>query len=84
MLLWGDIVHSHALQFAQPTVAVEFDTDSQQAIATRQRVFADAARDKLWVGGAHLPFPGLGHVRAEGAGYAWVPIEYAPITSPKQ
>jgi hypothetical protein len=24
-------------------------------------------------------FPGLGHVRPEGKGYAWVPIEYSPI-----
>ncbi|WP_280290338.1 hypothetical protein [Pseudomonas sp. BN417] len=29
--------------------------------------------------GAHLPFPGLGHVRSEGKGYAWVPAEYGPI-----
>ncbi|WP_232785361.1 MULTISPECIES: MBL fold metallo-hydrolase [unclassified Serratia (in: enterobacteria)] len=79
LLLWGDIVHSHSLQFAEPEVAVDFDTDSKQAIATRQKVFADAAKNKLWVGGAHLPFPGLGHVRVEGKGYAWVPVEYAPV-----
>lgn len=79
LLLWGDIVHSHSLQFAKPEVAVDFDTDSKQAIATRQKVFADAAENKLWVGGAHLPFPGLGHVRVEGKGYAWVPVEYAPV-----
>ncbi len=27
------------------------------------------ARERLWIGGAHLPFPGLGHVRPDGAGY---------------
>ncbi|HYQ37704.1 MAG TPA: MBL fold metallo-hydrolase [Pseudomonas sp.] len=79
LLVWGDIVHSHAVQFARPEVAIEFDVDSAQAIATRQKVFADAARDKLWVAGAHLPFPGIGHVRAEGAGYAWVPVEFSPL-----
>ena len=79
LLVWGDIVHSHAVQFARPEVAIEFDVDSAQAIATRKKVFADAARDKLWVAGAHLPFPGIGHVRAEGAGYAWVPVEYGPL-----
>lgn len=81
LLLWGDIVHSHSLQFAKPEVAVDFDTDSKQAIATRQKVFADAAENKLWVGAAHLPFPGLGHVRVEGKGYAWVPVEYAPVVT---
>ncbi|WON78171.1 MBL fold metallo-hydrolase [Serratia sp. UGAL515B_01] len=84
LLLWGDIVHSHSLQFSQPEVALDFDTDSKQAIATRQKVFADAAENKLWIGGAHLPFPGLGHVRVEGKGYAWVPIEYAPVASQKK
>lgn len=84
LLLWGDVVHSHSLQFAQPEVAVDFDTDSKQAIATRQKLFADAAENRLWIGGAHLPFPGLGHVRAEAKGYSWVPAEYAPVAKLKQ
>ena len=79
LLVWGDIVHNHATQFARPEVVLEFDVDSKQAMATRKRLFADAAKNKLWVGGAHLPFPGLGHVRAESSGYAWVPVEYGPI-----
>lgn len=81
LLLWGDIVHSHAAQFRRPTIAMEFDVDSHQAVLTRQRVFADAAKGKLWVGGAHLPFPGLGHVRRDQVGYTWVPVEYGPIRS---
>nr|WP_234815014.1 MBL fold metallo-hydrolase [Noviherbaspirillum denitrificans] len=79
LLVWGDIVHNHAVQFARPAVAIDFDTDKKQAIATRRKLFADVAKKKLWVAGAHLPFPGLGHVRAEGKGYAWVPVEYAPL-----
>lgn len=79
LLLWGDIVHSHAVQFRRPRVAIEFDVDPRAAVATRQRIFAEAARNKLWVGGAHLPFPGIGHVRRDGDGYAWVPVEYGPV-----
>ncbi|MBP2292526.1 MBL fold metallo-hydrolase [Azospirillum rugosum] len=79
ILMWGDIVHSHSVQFARPEVAIEFDVDKAQAIETRKRLFADAAAQKLWVAGAHLPFPGIGHVRAEPTGYAWVPVEYGPI-----
>lgn len=79
LLIWGDIVHSHAAQFAHPEIAAAFDSDSTQAIATRKRIFALAAENKLWIAGAHLPFPGIGHVRAEKAAYAWVPIEYAPV-----
>ncbi len=79
LLLWGDIVHSHATQFRRPNISIEFDTDSHQAALTRQRVLAEAAKGKLWVGGAHLPFPGLGHVRRDSVGYAWVPVEFGPI-----
>ena len=79
LLVWGDIVHSHASQFARPEIAIEFDIDKKQAVVSRRKMFADAAKDKLWVAGAHLPFPGIGHVRAEPPRYAWVPIEYGPI-----
>ena len=78
-LVWGDVIHSHAVQFRRPEVAIEFDVDKKQAVATRKRLLADAAKRKLWVAGAHLPFPGIGHVRADGKGYAWVPVEYGPV-----
>lgn len=79
LLAWGDLVHSAAVQFARPDIAIEFDIDQGQAVAMRRRLFADAATEKIWIAGAHLPFPGLGHVRAEASGYAWVPIEYGPL-----
>jgi len=38
------------------------------------------AADGSFVAGMHLPFPGIGHIRAEGEGsYAWVPIEFEPL-----
>ena len=79
LLILGDAVHSHAVQFARPEVAIEFDSDKKAAVAARKKLFAWAAKDKLLVSGMHLPFPGIGHVRADGKGYAWVPVEYSPI-----
>lgn len=80
LLVWGDIVHNAAVQFARPTVTIEFDSDSRQALATRLKLLGWTARDALMVAGAHLPFPGLGQVRAEGKGrFAWVPLDYAPV-----
>lgn len=79
LLVLGDLVHNHAVQFAHPEVAFEYDSDKAQAVKTRKRVFSDAAKQKLWVAGAHLPFPGIGHVRAEGKAFAWVPLEYSPL-----
>lgn len=82
LLVWGDIVHYHAVQFRQPGVSYEHDSDRRQAVAARKRVLAQAASQGWWVAGAHLPFPGIGHVRSEGrAGYAWVPAEFGPTAT---
>ena len=80
LLIWGDLVHAHAVQFANPGVSIEFDIDEKQAIATRRSIFKTMAISKALVAGMHLPFPGIGHVRAEAKeSYSWVPIEYAPL-----
>jgi glyoxylase-like metal-dependent hydrolase (beta-lactamase superfamily II) len=80
LLIWGDLVHAHAVQFARPGVSIEFDIDQKQAIATRRSIMKAMAASKSLVAGMHLPFPGIGHVRAEGKGsYSWVPIEFGPL-----
>ncbi|SER79823.1 Glyoxylase, beta-lactamase superfamily II [Vreelandella subterranea] len=84
MLVWGDVVHSYGVQFDDPTVAIEFDSDPEQAIETRQAVLEEAVNGKHWVAGAHMPFPGIGHVIEDGDGYQWLPIEYQPITSDEE
>jgi glyoxylase-like metal-dependent hydrolase (beta-lactamase superfamily II) len=76
LLLWGDIVHAAEVQFSDPTITVEYDVNPNQAIITRQRVLSEAARRGYLVGGAHLSFPGIGHVRADGNAYTWVPAPY--------
>lgn len=79
LLVWGDVVHFHAVQFARPDASYEADSDRAAAIASRRAMMAQAADQGWWVAGAHLPFPGLGHVRREGGAFAWVPGEYAPL-----
>lgn len=84
LLIWGDLVHAHAVQFARPGVSIEFDIDQKQAIATRRKIMKAMADSKSLVAGMHLPFPGLGHVREDGKGrYSWVPIEFAPMLPAK-
>jgi glyoxylase-like metal-dependent hydrolase (beta-lactamase superfamily II) len=79
MELWGDLVHVAAVQFRDPSVTIQFDVDSQSASMQRRHAFADAAKAGYLVGTAHLSFPGIGHVRAEGNGYAWVPLIYGAL-----
>ena len=69
----GDAVHQYAIQFPRPDWTMAFDTRPAQAVATRRALFAEAAAGRTRIMGYHLPFPGLGHVRAAGRGYAWVP-----------
>jgi len=77
LLLWGDLMHVAAVQFADPSVAIRFDTDSTSAVAQRRQIFADSAAKGYWVGGAHLPFPGIGHLRtAASEGYVFVPANW--------
>jgi glyoxylase-like metal-dependent hydrolase (beta-lactamase superfamily II) len=73
LLIWGDIVHSAALQFAHPEWAIAFDIDQTQAIATRKAIFDRAAADKHLVSGMHLDFPGFGHVVEDGSAYGFTP-----------
>lgn len=77
LVLWGDLMHVAAVQFADPSVTIEFDTDSKAAAVQRKKAYADAAKGGYWVAGAHLSFPGIGHLRGEGKGYTWVPVNYA-------
>jgi glyoxylase-like metal-dependent hydrolase (beta-lactamase superfamily II) len=79
LVLWGDLVHVAAVQFREPSVTILFDVDSQNAAKQRQHAYADAAKAGYLVGTAHLPFPGIGHLRAEGKGYAWVPVNFSAL-----
>ncbi|HEY9280028.1 MAG TPA: MBL fold metallo-hydrolase [Eoetvoesiella sp.] len=83
LLVWGDVVHSHSVQFMRPEVSIEFDVDQPQAVVSRKKILAEADARKLWVAGAHLPFPGIGHVHKEDKGYTWIPVEYSPVQAKK-
>lgn len=74
ILLWGDIVLSRAVQFAHPQVSNDFDFDQAQAAVTRQSLFKKIIQENWLVGGAHLPFPGLGRLTEKEQSYCWTPI----------
>ena len=79
MLVLGDLIHFSTVQFALPDVSIDFDSDQPHAVATRKKIFSWVAKDQLLVAGAHLPFPGLGQIRANGKkAYAWVPVDFTP------
>jgi glyoxylase-like metal-dependent hydrolase (beta-lactamase superfamily II) len=80
LLIVGDLIHCMAAQFPRPDIALTFDIDKKEAVSTRQAIFKTAAEKKTLVAGMHLPFPGIGRLRAEEkGGYTWMPIEYSPV-----
>ncbi|WP_157020084.1 MBL fold metallo-hydrolase [Mesorhizobium xinjiangense] len=76
-VVWGDIVHGDAVQFDEPNIAIDFDVDSEAAATTRRRALIHAAEQGYLVAGAHLPFPGIGHVRTDSDEFDWVPVNYS-------
>jgi glyoxylase-like metal-dependent hydrolase (beta-lactamase superfamily II) len=75
VMFWGDVVNI-ALQVDDPNISLRFDSDATAAAATRRRLLEDAATKGYIVAPAHLPFPGLGHIRKDGRAYSWVPVDY--------
>ena len=72
----GDLVHSAALQFANPEICARYDMERPKAVETRKKIFDHAAETKKMIVGAHLPFPCAGHVVKAGADrYEFVPLK---------
>jgi glyoxylase-like metal-dependent hydrolase (beta-lactamase superfamily II) len=78
ILFMGDLIHNLAVQFEHPEVSIGFDTSGKEAIASREQVFSAAAKSKIWVAAAHLPFPGMGHIGQQGTHFQWILVEYGP------
>jgi glyoxylase-like metal-dependent hydrolase (beta-lactamase superfamily II) len=77
MMVWGDLMHVAAVQFPDPAVTIQFDTDSKKAAPQRRKAYADAAKNGHYVAVAHVAFPGIGQLRADGKGYRWLPVNYS-------
>jgi len=73
---WGDIMHVGLIQFPRPEVTIAFDVDQDAARAQRLLQFERAASERRLSAVAHLPFPGIGHIRREAGQYEWVPALY--------
>lgn len=81
MRFWGDFVVNDKVQFEMPEVDPPGEKDAAEGIAMRRREFAEASRSNELIAGAHFSFPGIGRLRALGANYIWVPVDYAAMPS---
>jgi glyoxylase-like metal-dependent hydrolase (beta-lactamase superfamily II) len=80
----GDIIHVGEVQLPEPAITITYDVDRKQAAQVRTAAFAAFAHDGTLIAIPHIPFPGVGHVRAAGTGYEWVPIVYGNRDTSKE
>jgi glyoxylase-like metal-dependent hydrolase (beta-lactamase superfamily II) len=76
LLIWGDLLHSTAFQFANPEWSIAFDADQALAAASRKAALDMVSADGMMVAGMHLDFPGFGYVEKAAQGYAFTAAPY--------
>ncbi|MGW7686616.1 MBL fold metallo-hydrolase [Kribbella sp. NPDC054772] len=73
LLCIGDTFYD-PLQLSNPTWSTPWDLDQSASVATRRDLLERASDENLLVHAYHLPFPGLGHIRRDGAAFSWHPV----------
>jgi hypothetical protein len=58
---------------------VMYDVEPDLASRTRHRFFDMASAEKALIVGFHFPFPSLGQIEKDGAGYRLVPSAWNPV-----
>jgi glyoxylase-like metal-dependent hydrolase (beta-lactamase superfamily II) len=76
LLAWGDVIHQVNIQLPRPEISIVYDSDGAAAVKARLPLLKAIVAEKTLIAGAHMPFPGIGHLRKDGRGYAWLPVSY--------
>jgi glyoxylase-like metal-dependent hydrolase (beta-lactamase superfamily II) len=71
LLVLGDVAHHPAIGVEHPDWHPLYDQDAAMASATRKRVWAQAAAERIPVLASHFPAPGLGRIADGGGGFHW-------------
>jgi glyoxylase-like metal-dependent hydrolase (beta-lactamase superfamily II) len=74
----GDIAHHHIVVVQNPRLAFSYDTDGQQAVTSRLRVFDMLASQRIPSITYHFPWPGIGNIGKQGDGYRYYPAMMQP------
>lgn len=77
LLLVGDLLHVAPVQFPRPEITVAFDWNQDLARTRRRELFDLMSNESILIGAAHLPFPGIGRLRArDGGAFAYEPLPW--------
>lgn len=80
LVFTGDIFHVIAVQLPEPQTTIIFDVDQALAARTRKTALRAFAAERTLLAVPHGYFPGVGHIRANGKGYEWAPMQYSNRT----
>lgn len=61
-LIIGDVINVSAVQIPYPQIAAVYDTNAEEASATRRKVLEFAANNNIPIAGMHIPYTGMGYV----------------------
>jgi glyoxylase-like metal-dependent hydrolase (beta-lactamase superfamily II) len=70
LMMSNDAAYVPAFSFAHPGWHGVFDQDATTAETTRRKLLDRVVADKMMICGTHFPWPGLGKIAKDGAGYA--------------
>jgi glyoxylase-like metal-dependent hydrolase (beta-lactamase superfamily II) len=76
ILVQSDVTIIPDLFLRHPDWHIVFDIDPLKAQATRHKFLDMASAEKAILVGYHFPFPAVGHVEKDGAGYRLIPIAW--------
>lgn len=75
LLIFGDLLHITKVQFPYPDYSLVYDADPVKAAETRKGILEMASKEKIYVAGMHIKFPGIGTVSKKGDGYLFTPVK---------
>src|SRR5262245_29946727 len=70
LMITSDTVYMPALVGKHPNWQGVYDLDGAMAEASRRKLLDRAVADNMMVSGSHFPWPGVGRIAKDGAGYA--------------
>ena len=71
----GDLTHHPVLLAENPAMHFAYDLDPAAAVESRKRTLTMLAEERIRLFACHFPWPGLGHVAAQGEGFRYFPEE---------
>ncbi len=75
LIIWADLVHVEKIQLPLPNVAVIYDVDSKEAIASRFEMLDYVAKNEFRILGMHIGRKGTCIVKKQGSGYELIDAE---------